>query len=312
MTGIGIGIASVSIISSFAVLFYIGSVSINNEDENWVRGNEVGLKEALSIVYLGQLLSNNIASLVPSTKIMIEGKLAAARLLRMIPKDNKILENSLNGKVNGHIEFRNVKFAYYSRPNNIVLEDISFQVPPSSQLGVVGSTGSGKSTIVQLLLRFYDTLSGNIYIDHNPIDIFSIQYLRSLIGLVNQEPFLFNTSILENIRYGNLNASRDQIEDAALKSGALEFIKTLPEAFETIVGPKGSQLSGGQKQRIVIARAILRNPTVLILDEATSALDRSTEQAVLSSIDEYLPDCTRIAIAQNLLTLKNSDKIIVI
>ncbi|CAG9315747.1 unnamed protein product [Blepharisma stoltei] len=223
-----------------------------------------------------------------------------------------LIQGSRDSEICGKIVFKNVKFSYPSTPNSEILKGLSFELKPGQKLGVVGSTGSGKSTIIQLLLRFYEPTSGSIMIDDHDIREYSISYLREHIGIVSQEPLLFNTTIYENIRYGKLSAKEEEIHIAAQKAGAHNFIKKLPLKYQTPAGSKGSQLSGGQKQRIAIARAIVRNPKILLLDEATSALDRQTEQAVVEDIDKALPKSTKITIAQNLATIKDSTYIIMI
>lgn len=213
--------------------------------------------------------------------------------------------------ISGKIAFQNVKFAYPQRKEIEVIRDLSFEVDKGQLFAIVGESGAGKSTITQLLLKFYNIDSGAILFDgENQTDI-DTEHLRDHIGLVPQEVLLFSGTIKENIAYGNLNASDEEIKAAADKANALEFINSFPEGFETEVGNRGIQLSGGQKQRIAIARALLKDPEILILDEATSALDSQSEKLVQDALDNLMKGRTSIVIAHRLSTIKNADKIIV-
>ena len=263
-------------------------------------------------MFTGVLAFSNMGSLVPGFKFIAEGQIAGGRIFNILDQKSKLAYGCLKDEITGSIEFNNVIFSYPTATDTKVLKGLSFKLKPGDRLGVVGSTGSGKSTVIQLLLRYYDPDSGSILIDNTEIHKFDVAYLRENISVVSQEPILFNCSIYDNIRYGKLSSSKEDIENAAVLSGAMEFIDQLPDKFKTNCGTKGSSLSGGQKQRIAIARAIIRKPKILLLDEATSALDRNTEKAVTESIENSLFECTRITIAQNLLTVKNSTKIIMI
>ena len=178
--------------------------------------------------------------------------------------------------VKGHITFENIKFSYPSKPENLILDDFKLEIQPGRSVAMVGETGSGKSTIINLVQQFYQPLQGRINIDNVDIRTYNLTSLRDQMALVSQEPILFNMSIKENILVGKQNASDHEIIQSARYSGIHDFITGLPEQYATFVGAKGSQLSGGQKQRIAIARAIIRNPKILLLDEATSALDTRT------------------------------------
>lgn len=176
-------------------------------------------------------------------------------------------------------------FHYPSRPDVKVLQGLNLVINPGDTVALVGSSGCGKSTTIQLLQRFYDPVSGDVYIDGTKITDFDLSYLRSQIGLVGQEPILFDVTIAENIKYGCPSATKEQIESASKKANAHDFITNLPQGYETLVGERGAQLSGGQKQRIAIARALVREPTILLLDEATSALDTNSEVQVQAALD---------------------------
>jgi ATP-binding cassette, subfamily B, bacterial len=212
--------------------------------------------------------------------------------------------------VRGAIEIRNVSFAYGSGAP--VLRNVSLSVPAGETLGVVGSTGSGKSTLVKLLLRLYEVEDGEITLDDTPIRELRLDDLRGAIGLVSQDVFLFHGTVRENITYGSWAATDEEIVRAAQLAEAHDFILRLPRGYDTVVGERGQKLSGGQRQRIAIARAILKDPPVLVLDEATSAVDNETEAAIQRSLDRISRDRTTIAIAHRLSTIRNADRICVL
>ena len=214
--------------------------------------------------------------------------------------------------IEGDIAFNNVDFSYASRSEVQVLNGINFKVKQGQQVALVGGSGGGKSTIASLLMRFYDVNKGEILIDGKPIESYLLTDLRRHIAYVPQDVMLFGGTIYENILYGNPNASKDEVIEAAQKANALEFIQSFPDQFETKVGERGIQLSGGQKQRIAIARAVIKNPSILILDEATSALDSESEKLVQSALDNLMKDRTSIVIAHRLSTIRNADLIVVL
>lgn len=214
--------------------------------------------------------------------------------------------------IEGDIAFNNVNFSYASRSEVQVLNGINFKVKQGQQVALVGGSGGGKSTIASLLMRFYDVNKGEILIDDKPIESYLLADLRRHIAYVPQDVMLFGGTIYENILYGNPNASKDEVIEAAQKANALEFIQSFPDQFETKVGERGIQLSGGQKQRIAIARAVIKNPSILILDEATSALDSESEKLVQSALDNLMKDRTSIVIAHRLSTIRNADLIVVL
>jgi ATP-binding cassette, subfamily B, bacterial len=211
--------------------------------------------------------------------------------------------------VRGEVQFEDVTFAYNGR--NSVLKELSLHIPAKATIGIVGATGSGKSTLVKLLLRFYEVQKGNITIDGTNIKELNLFDLRQCIAWVSQDVFLFHGTVAENIRYGSFDTRGEQIIDAAKLAEAHEFIKELPQGYDTIVGERGQKLSGGQRQRLAIARAILKNPPILILDEATSAVDNETEAAIQKSLTKITQNRTTIAIAHRLSTIRHSDRIYV-
>ncbi|WP_413168259.1 ABC transporter ATP-binding protein [Capilliphycus salinus ALCB114379] len=212
-------------------------------------------------------------------------------------------------QVKGEIEIKNITFAYNNRVN--VVEDLSLHIPAGKTIAIVGATGSGKSTLVKLLLRLYEIQSGIITLDGIEINRIKLKDLRRAIGLVSQDVFLFHGTVAENISYGTFDASLPEIIAAAQVAEADNFIQKLPQGYDTIVGERGQKLSGGQRQRIAIARAVLKNPPILILDEATSAVDNETEAAIQRSLEQITKNRTTIAIAHRLSTVRNADCIYV-
>ena len=213
---------------------------------------------------------------------------------------------------NGHIQYRDVHFAYPTRPEVEVLKGISLEIQPGEKAALVGSSGAGKSTIVQLLLRFYPVAEGQIAVDGHPSAKYDLRRYREQIGIVPQEVLLFGGTIRENIAYGRPDANAEQIEEAARRANALQFIQTFPEGMETLVGERGVKLSGGQRQRVAIARAILKDPAILVLDEATSSLDAESEALVQEALDELVHNRTTIIIAHRLATIRKADRIYVL
>ncbi|UOQ67371.1 ABC transporter ATP-binding protein [Hymenobacter volaticus] len=215
-------------------------------------------------------------------------------------------------QVRGDIDYRNVAFRYPTRPDLPVLKDINFDIQAGEKIALVGPSGAGKSTIVQLLMQFYELSDGKILIDGRPVSQYDLTELRRHIGIVPQETILFGGSIRENIAYGKTDSTDEEIIAAARKANAWQFIESFPEGLDTLVGERGIKLSGGQRQRIAIARAILKNPAILILDEATSSLDSESEKLVQGAMDELMQNRTSIIIAHRLSTIRKVDKILVI
>jgi len=210
------------------------------------------------------------------------------------------------------IGFSNLHFHYPSRPLTKALSDFSLDIAAGQTVAIVGPSGAGKSTVFQLLLRFYDPQSGQIVLDGVPTQQMSLQDLRARIGIVPQDAVIFSSSALENIRYGNPQATDAQVHEAAHAAFAHEFISTLPQGYDTFLGERGVRLSGGQRQRIAIARAMLKNPPLLLLDEATSALDAESERMVQAALESAMRGRTTLVVAHRLATVQKADRIVVL
>ncbi|KAK8534019.1 hypothetical protein V6N13_028302 [Hibiscus sabdariffa] len=260
----------------------------------------------------GQQLGAGLSTLKP----LFEACSAAERInevIKRVPKiDLENMEGDILDNVRGEVEFRQVEFAYPSRPENIIFKDFSLKIPAGKTTALVGSSGSGKSTVISLLQRFYDPLGGDIVLDGVPINKLQLKWFRSQMGLVSQEPTLFATTIKENILFGKEDAGMEEIIKAVKASNAHNFISQLPQGYDTKVGERGIQLSGGQKQRIAIARAIIKAPKILLLDEATSALDSESERIVQKALDNASIGRTTIIVAHRLSTIRHADLIAVV
>lgn len=236
------------------------------------------------------------------------------RFLEIIDADIEIFDDEdavLVKDVGGNIEFKNVSFEYPD-DHNKVFENLSLEIKQGEKLAIVGPSGGGKTTLCNLIPRFYDITKGSITLDGKDIRKIKLKSLRQAIGIVQQDVYLFSGTVFENIAYGKPGASMEEIVEASKKAGAHEFISELKDGYHTYVGERGVKLSGGQKQRISIARVFLKNPPILILDEATSALDNESEYLVAQSLSELAKGRTTITIAHRLSTIKNSDRILVL
>ncbi|XP_047064122.1 ABC transporter B family member 15-like [Lolium rigidum] len=264
----------------------------------------------------GEAHAASIATALPNLRYFVDATAAAARMRGMIEKLPPLQEAGKEGatmkSVRGGIVFKDVHFSYPSRPDTRVLNGVNLAITEGATVGLVGGSGSGKSTIIALLLRFYSADGGEISLDGHEIGTLNVEWLRSQIGLVSQEPVLFATTIKENILFGNEAASMKQIVAAAKMANAHDFITKLPQGYETHVGQFGTQMSGGQKQRIAIARALIRDPKILLLDEATSALDSESERTVQDALDRASVGRTTVIVAHRLSTLRKADTIAVL
>jgi ATP-binding cassette, subfamily B, bacterial len=281
-----------------------------------VQNGDMPAGDLISFVMFTGILGGAIASFstLYSTILSALGGTEKIREILLSGNEVNIDEAGANTipKISGDIHFNDVNFAYPARPEIDVLKGIDINIAEGEKVALVGQSGSGKSTIVQLLMKFYNLKSGNISINGKPIEDYNITHLRKNIGIVPQDVIMFGGTIRENILYGNPSANEEQLMHAAAMSNCLEFINNFPEKMETIVGERGIKLSGGQKQRIAIARAILKNPSILVLDEATSSLDAESERVVQEALDNLMQDRTSIIIAHRLSTIKDVDRIYVI
>ena len=268
---------------------------------------------AMYALYIGIFISP-IQILVELTEMMQKGLSGFRRFLEVVETEPDIVD-AADAKplknVKGNVCYEDVSF-HYSDDDTPVLSHVSFDIPAGKSIALVGPSGSGKTTICSLLPRFYDVTEGRVTIDGNDVRKLTLESLRSQIGLVSQDVYLFGGSIKDNIAYGKPDATMDEIVDAAKKANIHDFIMELPDKYDTFVGERGTRLSGGQKQRISIARVFLKNPPVLILDEATSALDNESERFIQKSLEELAKDRTTITIAHRLSTIRNADEILVV
>jgi ATP-binding cassette, subfamily B, bacterial len=272
--------------------------------------------DLFSFIIYTTILGGAIASFGNLYTQMVGALGATERILEILEKDEEIdlSESKKPGTlfIKGKVTLENVGFSYPTRKDVEVLKNISLQVDPGQKIALVGQSGSGKSTIVQLILRFYHIQKGSIKIDDQDITTLPIHQLRKEIGIVPQDVILFGGTILENIRYGKPEATMEEVREAAKLSNSLQFIESFPDGFETLVGERGIKLSGGQRQRIAIARAILKNPKILILDEATSSLDAESEKLVQEALENLMIGRTSIIVAHRLATIKDVDCIYVL
>ncbi|RHZ80336.1 hypothetical protein Glove_137g129 [Diversispora epigaea] len=311
ITGLSLAFIFFTLFCSYSLAFWYGGILISDGKAN---GGQV-INVFFSIL-IGAFSLGNIA---PNVTALANARGAAKKLFNVIDRVPVIDSSDPSGlklkSVKGRLEFKNIDFSYPSRPDVQVLKNFNLTIEPGQTVALVGSSGSGKSTIVGLLERFYNPLKGQIFVDGEDIKSINIKSLRSKIGLVGQEPVLFPQTIRQNIAWGAVpddpEPTLDKIIDTCKKSNAHEFIMDLPNKYETEVGEKGSLMSGGQKQRIAIARALVKDPPILLLDEATSALDTESERLVQDALDAASTDRTTIVIAHRLSTIKNADKIVV-
>ncbi|KAI5425827.1 ABC transporter B family member 1 [Lathyrus oleraceus] len=306
--GMGLGATYFVVFCCYALLLWYGGYLIRHHETNG------GL--AIATMFAVMIGGIGLGQSAPSMAAFTKARVAAAKIFRIIDHKPGIDRNSESGLeleiVTGLVELKNVDFSYPSRPEVKILNDFSLNVPAGKTIALVGSSGSGKSTVVSLIERFYDPTSGQVMLDGQDIKTLKLKWLRQQIGLVSQEPALFATTIRENILLGRPDANQVEIEEAARVANAHSFIVKLPEGYETQVGERGLQLSGGQKQRIAIARAMLKNPAILLLDEATSALDSESEKLVQEALDRFMIGRTTLVIAHRLSTIRKADLVAVI
>ncbi|KAH1102780.1 hypothetical protein AAZX31_13G204200 [Glycine max] len=307
-SGFGMGVLLLIIFCTYALAMWYGSKLIIE------KGYDGG--SVFNIIMSINTGGMSLGQAAPCVNAFAAGQAAAYKMFETIKRKPKIDAYDTNGvvleEIRGDIELKDVHFRYPARPDVQIFSGFSFYIPSGKTAAFVGQSGSGKSTIISLLERFYDPEAGEVLIDGVNLKNFQVRWIREQIGLVGQEPILFTASIKENIAYGKEGATDEEITTAITLANAKKFIDKLPQGIDTMVGGHGTQLSGGQKQRIAIARAILKNPRILLLDEATSALDAESERIVQEALEKVMSQRTTVVVAHRLTTIRNADIIAVI
>uniref|UniRef100_A0A674BHW8 ATP-binding cassette sub-family B member 5 n=1 Tax=Salmo trutta TaxID=8032 RepID=A0A674BHW8_SALTR len=306
-TNVSMGFTQFVIFGTYALAFWYGTKLSVDEPENYTIG------KTITVFFSVMIGSFSLGQGAPNLEAIAKARGAAYEVYNTIDQPRPIDSSSKEGHkpdcVKGDIEFKNIHFSYPSRKDVKILQGVNLTVPRGKTIALVGASGCGKSTTIQLLQRFYDPDSGEITLDGRDIRTLNVKWLRENMGIVSQEPVLFGTTIAENIRYGREDATDEDIERAVREANAYDFISKLPDKLNTMVGERGAQLSGGQKQRIAIARALVKNPKILLLDEATSALDTQSESVVQAALDKARAGRTTIVIAHRLSTIRTADVI---
>ncbi|KAL4480239.1 hypothetical protein ABPG74_020755 [Tetrahymena malaccensis] len=313
--GFGLGLIFLSFYLDYSLCFWYGSKLMEDETTNHNFDRKYSQGDIQTIFFAIQVAGFSLGQAVPCLKNFSSGQQAAAKIYDLLKRTPQI-KNCDNPKtlkqLQGHIVFKDVDFSYPSKKEEKVHNKLSLEILPNMKTALVGESGCGKSTVMQLIERFYDPDSGLVTIDGIDIKELDFVWLRKNIGYVGQEPVLYATTIKENLKFGKEDATEDEMINALKQAKAWEFIQPLKDQLDTFVGNSGSQFSGGQKQRICIARAILKNPQILLLDESTSALDRKNEATIQATLDEVSKGRTTIVIAHRLSTIQNADRILVI
>ncbi|CDY42770.1 BnaA03g47690D [Brassica napus] len=304
--GLFYGISQFFIFSSYGLALWYGSTLMDNKISSFK-----SLMKTFMVLIVTALAMGETLALAPD---LLKGNQMIASVFEILDRKSQLVGETSEELTNveGTIELKGIQFSYPSRPNVVIFKDFDLIVRSGQSMALVGQSGSGKSSVISLILRFYDPTAGTIMIEGKDIKKLDLKALRKHIGLVQQEPALFATTIYENILYGNEEASHSEVIESAMFANAHSFITSLPEGYNTKVGERGVQMSGGQRQRIAIARAILRNPEILLLDEATSALDTESERVVQQALDRLMTNRTTVVIAHRLSTIKNADTISVL
>ncbi|WP_075348940.1 ABC transporter ATP-binding protein [Algoriphagus marinus] len=296
-------------ISFIIFALFGGIVAVMWYGASLVSSGEMSVGELVSFVLYTTFIGGSIAGLGDIYGQVQKAIGSSERVLEILDEKEEQSSGVKKGSFTGKITFEKIGFYYPTRPEVEVLKSLSFHVSPGEKVALAGHSGAGKSTIIQLLLRFYEPQKGEILVDDQPLSSWDLNSLRSHIGIVPQEVLLFGGSIRENISYAKPNASEEELIQAAKKANAWQFISKFPEGMNTLVGERGVKLSGGQRQRIAIARAILKDPSILVLDEATSSLDAESESLVQEALDELMKGRTTIIIAHRLATIRKVDRI---
>ena len=292
----------------------LGTVSIILYGIGLVQTQEITVGTLVAFIGYLALFYTPINQLHTLNHMLQHALASGERLFEIVDAQPDVQEDSNpthpTTSVQGGITFDAVDFSYI--PSKQILHQVSFSLRPGEKVALVGHTGSGKSTLIKLLMRFYDARAGQIHIDDHPIQKLSLGYLRDQVGLVSQEPFLFNGTVLENILYGRLGANQDQVERAARAAHAHEFIEQLPNGYDTLIGERGVKLSGGERHRLAIARVFLKDPPILVLDEATASVDAETEVKIKDALTQLMALRTTLVIAHRLSTLEGADRVLVL
>lgn len=305
--GIFISFILFAIFGSFVLVIWYGG--------HMVMDGTIGVGDLFSFILFMAFIGGSMGGLPEVYSSIVKAVGATERMREILdePKEMDLgIKNGITTPILGHVRYEDVRFTYATRTETEVLKGINLEVRSGEKIALAGASGAGKSTIAQLLMRFYDASEGSIRIDGQPIGAYALQHLRANIGVVPQEVILFGGTIRENIAYGRQGATDAEVREAARQANALDFITGFPEGFETVVGERGVKLSGGQRQRIAIARAILKDPKILILDEATSSLDAESEKLVQDALDVLMQNRTTLIIAHRLATIRNVDRIYVL
>ena len=299
--------------ASFIILCVFGAIiSVIWFGTKQVHEGNLKMGELFSFVLYTVFIGASVGGLADLYSKIQKAIGSSEALLEILEDEDEDYIDGIKKDIVGNLEFRDVTFSYENRIENIVLNSINFTAKKGETVAIVGPSGAGKSTITSLILDFYNTTKGSILIDNVDLKEFNLHNIRKQIGIVPQDTFLFGGTISENIAYGKIDSTKEEIVEAAKQANADEFINSFEDGYNTLVGERGIQLSGGQRQRIAIARTILKNPAILILDEATSSLDSKSESMVQNALEKLMKDRTTIVIAHRLSTIKSADKILVL
>jgi len=299
--------------ASFIILCVFGAIiSVIWFGTKQVHEGNLKMGELFSFVLYTVFIGASVGGLADLYSKIQKAIGSSEALLEILEDEDENYIDGIKKDIVGNLEFRDVTFSYENRIENIVLNSINFTAKKGETVAIVGPSGAGKSTITSLILDFYNTTKGSVLIDDVDLKEFNLHNIRKQIGIVPQDTFLFGGTISENIAYGKIDSTKEEIVEAAKQANADEFINSFKDGYNTLVGERGIQLSGGQRQRIAIARTILKNPAILILDEATSSLDSKSESMVQNALEKLMKNRTTIVIAHRLSTIKSADKILVL
>ncbi|MCF7676047.1 MAG: ATP-binding cassette domain-containing protein, partial [Akkermansiaceae bacterium] len=297
---------------SFVILALFGTITfVTWHGARMLANGEISMENFAAFILFSIFVGASLGSFPEIISQIQQTSGATERLRELLNTPAERTDGDPFTKLSGSLAFENLSFRYASRPDVLVLDDLTFDIQPGQRVALVGPSGAGKSTVFSLILGFNNPEAGRITLDGRPADGIALKALRSQLAIVPQEIMLFGGSIRENIEYGKPGASQEEIETAARQANAHEFISALPQGYDTVVGPRGTKLSGGQRQRVAIARAILANPRILLLDEATSSLDAESERLVNEALERLMAGRTSLVIAHRLSTVRHADRLLV-